>query len=108
MSVPEIDVHELARLRDGGGATLLDVRNADEWEDARVPGVPLIPLGELAERTDDVPDGEPLYVICAVGGRSARAAEHLRRLGIDAVNVAGGTKAWIDSGRPVVTGPDPI
>jgi len=104
MSVPEIDVHELARLREQG-ATLLDVRNPDEWLEARVPGVPLIPLPELAERTDEVPSGEPLYVICAAGGRSAKAAEHLRTLGVEAVNVAGGTRGWIEAGYPTESGP---
>ena len=104
MALPEIDVHELARLREQG-ATLLDVRNPDEWEEARVPGVPLIPLPELAGRTDEVPAGEPLYVICAGGVRSAKAAEHLRTLGVDAVNVAGGTKAWVDAGYPTESGP---
>ena len=103
MSLPEIDVHELARLREQG-ATLLDVRNPDEWAEARVPGVPLIPLPELAERTDEVPAGDPLYVICAGGVRSAKAAEHLRTLGIEAVNVAGGTKAWVEAGYPTESG----
>lgn len=103
MSVPEIDVHELARLREEGAA-LLDVRNPDEWEEVRVPGVPLIPLPELADRTDEVPPGDPLYVICAAGGRSAKAAEHLRSLGVDAVNVAGGTRAWVEAGYPTESG----
>ena len=104
MPVPEIDVHELAQLRQAGVA-LLDVRNPDEWEDVRVPGAPLIPLGELGERVDDVPPGEPLYVICAGGGRSARAAEFLRGVGVDAVNVAGGTRAWVEAGYPTDSGP---
>ena len=104
MPVPEIDVHELARLREAGAA-LLDVRNPDEWSTARVPGVPLIPLPELAERADEAPAGDPLYVICAAGGRSAKAAEHLRSLGVDAVNVAGGTNAWIEAGYPTESGP---
>lgn len=103
MALPEIDVHELARLREQG-ATLLDVRNQDEWEEARVPGVPLIPLAELAARADEVPSGDPLYVICAGGVRSAKAAEHLRTLGVEAVNVAGGTKAWIEAGYPTESG----
>jgi rhodanese-related sulfurtransferase len=41
-----------------------------------------------------------VYVICAVGARSAKAVGHLRGEGIDAVNVAGGTRAWIDAGQP--------
>jgi rhodanese-related sulfurtransferase len=104
MTVPEIDVHELARRREAG-AVLLDVRNPGEWEEARVPGVPLIPLGELPERAEEVPAGEPLHVICAVGARSAKAAEFLRARGVDAVNVAGGTKGWIEAGYPTESGP---
>jgi rhodanese-related sulfurtransferase len=45
-----------------------------------------------------------VYVICAKGGRSLRAAEFYRAQGIDAVNVAGGTTAWVDAGQPVDTG----
>jgi rhodanese-related sulfurtransferase len=104
MPLPEIDVHELATLRQQGAA-LLDVRNPDEWEGARVPGAPLIPLGELPERVDEIPAGEPLYVICAVGARSAKAAEFLRGLGVDAVNVAGGTRGWLEAGYPTDSGP---
>ncbi len=37
---------------------------------------------------------------------SAQAVEFLRGRGVDAVNVAGGTMAWIDSGRGVDSGPD--
>jgi rhodanese-related sulfurtransferase len=103
MSVPEIDVHELAKLREQG-AVLLDVRNLDEWEEARVPGVPLIPLPELTERVDDVPAGDPLYVICAAGGRSAKAAEFLAGQGYNTVNVAGGTRGWIEAGYPTESG----
>jgi rhodanese-related sulfurtransferase len=46
-----------------------------------------------------------VYVICARGGRSAKAVEHLRQQGIDAVNVAGGTLGWIDAGLPTDHGP---
>ena len=46
-----------------------------------------------------------MCVVCAVGGRSGQAVGFLRSLGVDAVNVAGGTNAWHQSGRPVETGP---
>jgi rhodanese-related sulfurtransferase len=106
MDVPEIDVDELAE-RHGAGQVVLDVRNVDEWEEAHVPGVVLIPLGELVERVDEVPAEGQLPVICRSGARSAQAAEYLRAQGIDAVNVAGGTLAWIDAGFPVETGEAP-
>jgi rhodanese-related sulfurtransferase len=107
MDVPEIDVATLADLT-GAGVPVIDVRNPDEYIEGHVPGAVLIPLPELTERVDEVPDdGKPVYVICAVGGRSARASEFLRAQGIDAINIAGGTSSWIEAGQPVVTGEQP-
>lgn len=100
MDVPVIDVQELAAQR-AAGTAVLDVRNPDEYDEAHVPEVILIPLGELVERVDEVPTAGILPVICRSGARSLRAAEWLRGQGIDAVNVAGGTLAWIDAGLPV-------
>jgi rhodanese-related sulfurtransferase len=99
MDVPEIDVHQLAALREQG-VPLIDVREPNEYEEARVPGGVLIPLGQIPERVDEVPREGTVYVICARGGRSAKAVEHLRAHGVDAVNVAGGTLGWIDAGLP--------
>lgn len=104
MEVPEIDVAELARLRAEGEVTLIDVRQPDEYEEARVPGAFLIPLGEVPDRADEVPADRPVYVICARGGRSAAAAEHLAGLGRQTTNVAGGTLAWIDAGYDTESG----
>ncbi len=106
MEVPEIDVTELAR-RWEAGATVVDVRNPDEYEEGHVPGARLVPLPELPDRQGEIPaDGEVL-VICKSGGRSLQAAEFLRQRGVDAVNVAGGTTAWIEAGHPVVAGNQP-
>lgn len=104
--IAEIDVDELARRLDAG-ATLLDVREVDEYREAHVPGAVLLPLSELPDRIEDVPaagGGSPLLVICRSGGRSMRAAELLATAGIEAVNVAGGTTAWMSSGRDVIIG----
>jgi len=103
VDVPEIDVDELAQRREAG-QVVLDVRNPDEYEEAHVPGVVLIPLGELVERVDEVPTDGPLPVICRSGARSMQAAEYLRGQGIDAMNVVGGTLAWVDAGFPVEEG----
>ena len=54
-----------------------------------------------------IPTDGTVYLICKSGGRSARAAEFLIPQGVEAVNVAGGTMAWTDSGRPVVAGGEP-
>jgi len=105
-SIPEIDADELA-LRLAGGAFLLDVREPAEYSEAHVPGAVLVPLGELAGRVDEMPDdAAELMVICRSGARSLRAAELLATTGRGAVNVAGGTLGWIESGREVVAGPE--
>ncbi|HEX4820272.1 MAG TPA: rhodanese-like domain-containing protein [Acidimicrobiales bacterium] len=104
MEVPEIDIDELARLRESG-VVLVDVRQPHEFERFRVPGATLIPLGDVPERVEEIPDDQRVYVICASGGRSAKAVEYLNRQGYDTVNVAGGSKAWLDAGLPVEHGP---
>lgn len=107
MPIEEITVEELDERRTTG-VFLLDVRNPDEYLEAHVPGVVLIPLPELEARWKELGgvDVEVVHVICRSGARSARAVEMLRGHGVTAVNVAGGILAWIESGRPVDTGPD--
>jgi len=106
LSAPEIDVDELeAKL--AGGAPLIDVRNRHEYVAAHVRGAMLMPLPDFVEYVDEVPTDDEVFVICATGARSARATEVLRSKGIDAYNVAGGTVAWVDSGREIVTGDEP-
>jgi len=105
--VPEIDVADLARLRADGPVTLIDVREPDEYDTAHVPGATLVPLATVPDQLDEVPADGTVYVICAKGGRSLRAAEFYRSQGIDAVNIAGGTTAWLDAGEPATTGMDP-
>ncbi len=104
LPVPEVDVDELARRR-ADDTVLVDVREPDEWREVRVPGGVHLPLGTLPGRLDEVPDGRPVHVICRSGGRSAQATRLLREAGLDAVNVAGGTLAWIDAGYETESGP---
>lgn len=99
----EVDLDTFADAH-AKGATLLDVRNPDEYEERHIPGAILIPLGELGDRLEEVPKASPLYVVCARGGRSLRAAQALADEGFEVLSVAGGTIGWADSGRPVVTG----
>jgi rhodanese-related sulfurtransferase len=100
----EVDLDTFAAAL-GADAAVVDVRNPDEYEAGHVAGAKLIPLPELGQRVDEIPAGRPLYIICAVGGRSMTATVALVEAGFDAVSVAGGTKGWIASGRSVVTGP---
>ncbi|MBU6328413.1 MAG: rhodanese-like domain-containing protein [Acidobacteria bacterium] len=104
--VPEIDVADLETILDD--VHLVDVREPDEYTDGHVPGAVLIPLATVPDSLDRFPRDRTVHVICAAGARSARAVEFLRANGVDAVNIAGGTGAWISSGRSVITGSDPV
>ena len=101
--VPAVDVSSLAEaLVDG--ALLIDVREPDEYDEAHVDGARLVPLQTVPTIVDELPVGEPVYVICRSGGRSHNATMFLRQQGIDARNVLGGTLAWIAADLPVTTG----
>lgn len=103
----EIDVTGLKARLDGGAVRLIDVRTPAEYAEARVPGAVNIPLPELAARLDEVsPDrNTEVFLICASGGRSGRAAAALADAGFQKpVNVLGGTTAWKAAGLPVDSG----
>jgi rhodanese-related sulfurtransferase len=96
--VPSVTVPELP-----ADATLLDVREQDEWDAGHAPEALHIPMGELSERLDDLPADNLVYVICRSGGRSARVTAFLNANGWDARNVDGGMQSWESAGRPVVS-----
>lgn len=104
--IPEVSVDELEEALPDGGA-LFDVRQPDEYVAGHVAGAVLVPLGEVAARIAEFPTAGPVYVICRSGARSATACGVLRPAGIDAINVAGGTMGWVNSGRDVVLGEQP-
>ena len=102
----EVDLATFAAAH-AAGARVLDVRNTDEYLEGHVRGAVLLPLGELAARRDEIPEADPLYVICATGGRSLTATAALVGAGYRAVSVAGGTNGWVERGGEVVTGERP-
>jgi len=99
---PEISVDELDDELKATGVMLVDVREDWEYRRGRVPGAVPIPLGQFAQRAGELPTDRRILVICEHGNRSLAAAEYLIRIGYpDAASVAGGTAAWIRSGRAV-------
>ncbi len=88
----------------GAEARLIDVREPAEFERMRVPGAVLVPLASVPDRIDAFTEGGPTYVICHSGARSLSACEFVAAHGYEAINVAGGTLAWVESGRPVDSG----
>ncbi|MCK6210763.1 rhodanese-like domain-containing protein [Georgenia sp. EYE_87] len=99
----EVSIDQFTAAR-ADGALVVDVREPAEYVEGHVPGALLVPLGTVPARAGELPTNQPVYVICASGNRSLRAADYLERVGVDARSVQGGTKGWIRAGNPVVTG----
>jgi rhodanese-related sulfurtransferase len=106
MSIREISVDELAAVLDTG-VRVIDVRETAEYVAGHIPGAVHVSLGTVPDEVDAFRGESPVYVICQAGGRSMRACEFVAAHGIETVNVAGGTGAWIRSGRAVVEGSQP-
>lgn len=105
--IPSIDAAEAERRmrEDAGPPLLIDVREANEFEEVRAPGAVLVPMSTFAARAGELPSDRPLMVVCHLGGRSAAAAGFLIRSGrTDVVNVGGGMDAWERAGLPVLHG----
>lgn len=72
------------------GAVILDVRSPQEYQNGHIEGSKLIPLPELANRSQEVVDwNKPVICCCQSGVRSGKAAAHLRKLGVEAINGGG-------------------
>ena len=84
------------------GHLLLDVREPDEYEQGTIPGSMHIPRGTLESGIEGrlADRSQPIVVMCAVGVRSAFAADTLAQLGYtDVVSMDGGFNRWKDEGR---------
>lgn len=87
-----IQWHELDEAL-SSGATLLDVRTAQEHAAGAIPGALLFPVDELRDRLEEIPGG-PLIVHCAVGLRGHTAARLLAQAGREVRNLDGGYRTW--------------
>lgn len=84
-----------------GGALLVDVREAMEWDQGRIPGAVHLPLSELAARWQELPEAETTIFVCRSGARSEQAATAFARAGRpDCVNLDGGVQVWSMAGKP--------
>ena len=101
--VPEITVQDLkAKMDNGEGINVLDVREPHEYEVANI-GVKLVPLGELPQRLAEFDQDENFAIHCKTGGRSAKAVKLLQDAGFQNVyNVKGGITAWSEEIDPSV------
>ena len=101
----EITASELkAAIDSGTDIQLIDVRQPDEYDFARIPGAKLIPLGEIIARMSELDQTRETVIHCKMGGRSARAIEALQHYGYTGSlkNLVGGITAWSNDVDPTV------
>ncbi|MDX1388531.1 MAG: rhodanese-like domain-containing protein [Acidobacteriota bacterium] len=92
-----IDGDELyRRLATGEPIMVLDVRTETEFAASHIPGSLLIPLHQLEQRRDEVPNsGTPVAIVCQHGQRSESACRFLSEHGHRPLfNLTGGMEAW--------------
>ena len=102
--IREVSVEDVQAMQTAGKpAVYLDVREANEWNVGHLPQATLIPRGVLETTIEQrVPRNATVVAYCARGNRSALAADTLQQMGYaNVVSMAGGFRAWVESGGAV-------
>jgi len=101
--VKQMTVQELAKMREGGNMTLVDIRGDDERARASIEGSVVL-TREMMEQLENMPKDSEIAFLCHHGNASQGAAEYFRKQGFTKIsNVAGGIHAWsmeVDSSVP--------
>jgi rhodanese-related sulfurtransferase len=99
--IKEIDAAELKQMQQSPeNFTLIDVREPDEVAEGAIAGAEPLPRGQLELKIDTITTDKdrPIVCYCGGGGRSALAAQSLKRMGFKKVmSLAGGYKGWKSS-----------
>ena len=101
----EVDVQEMKRALDNPdlGIAVVDVREADEFEIAKVEGTTLVPLSQIEQRFTELDANQTIYLHCKAGVRSLKALGFLREQGFKYLkSVKGGISAWSEEIDPNV------
>lgn len=96
------DVRE--KLDNDENFELLDVREKEEWDQARIPDADFLSKGIIErEIENEVPDlNKEIILYCGGGYRSALAADNLKKMGYqDVKSLKGGFRAWTEAGHPI-------
>lgn len=103
LSLPSVvDVATVAQIKDRDDVIVLDVREPFEYEAGHIPGVTLIPMGEVPQRLSEIPTDKTVIVTCRTGNRSAQVTDYLRQQGYDNVhNMNGGIVDWEAAGYEI-------
>ena len=94
--VTQVSADELKKRLPSNGQVVVDVRNDNEWNEGHIADAIHIPLGQLAERVNELPASDNIVVHCQGGSRSSIAASLLQKLGRKNVtNLTGGYRSGL-------------
>jgi len=105
--MPRISVADLHDRLAKNEVTLIDVRDADAYLEAHIPGAMHIPLARIDGEISYLPKGKQIvtYCTCPHDEAAADANMILNHGGIkDALALAGGLGAWEKAGYPIANG----
>jgi len=97
----------IAHWKDGipEDVALIDVREPHEFDIEHVPGAQSLPLHQLRQRLDEVPDAREVWLYCYVGQRSYYATRALAQRGHRVRSLSGGLRTWRSCGQPGIGEP---
>lgn len=110
--VSHLDWQELKDVLSDGerSAIVIDVREPEEYEEAHIGGLPLIPMGDIIDWPEKLDPQREYVFVCRSGRRSLEVAKYFQNNGFANVhNFLGGMLSWVAEGCDVAAGPaEPI
>ncbi|MEO8391651.1 MAG: rhodanese-like domain-containing protein [Chloroflexota bacterium] len=90
-----------SRLDNDHTLYVLDVRQPEEYRAGHIAGATLVPLNQLGQLLDKLPQDREILCVCQSGSRSSAAVRQLASAGYKAINLSGGMGGWQRAGYPV-------
>jgi rhodanese-related sulfurtransferase len=106
--ISHLDSQELKDILSEAGnpVIVIDVREPEEYEAAHIDGLPLIPMGDIADVMDRLDPSKEYVFVCRSGRRSYEVAKFFSNSGFTKVhNHLGGMLAWQQQGHEIAGGP---
>ena len=98
-----LSVYDVSQVMAHNDVVLIDVREDYEYSAGHIDGAELIPLGQIPDRINEIPNNVPVILVCRSGNRSGQAYDYLSKQGFDNVhNMLDGMVAWSEAGFEIV------
>lgn len=102
-AIPQINPQDARRLVDEGAAILVDIRQAHERKQLRIPAARHMEQAKLSRQAQALPRDKVIIVQCNTGNRSLGAAKLLAGQGLEVSNLRGGILAWQAAGLETIS-----